>query len=204
MRKIQILGAFIAVLAFSALAVASAGATLWLKNGASLSTADPSTTHGTIILEHTGGTTGTSTIECSGLFIGTVGPGAEDKVTEIENLTGTEKGTKIKCKALAGCFVSEPSVTAKKLPWTTELVLEAGVTWDKQTAAGNGPGWEVECAFGIKVTCEHEEKAKFIKNGASGAEFNYEGKESGEATCSDGGKGVVKGTKGTALGFTVS
>jgi hypothetical protein len=203
MRKIQILGAFIAVLAFSALAVSSAGATLWLEGGKSLSAEKAGTSHGTITLEHTGGTTGTSTVVCSGLFVGTNGPNAQDKVTLVESLNGSEKDL-VKCKATAGCFVAEPTVHAVHLPWTTELVLEGGATWDKQKGTGGEPGWEVECAFGIKVTCAAAEKAKFIANGANGAEFNYEGAASGEATCSDGGKGVVKGTKGVSLGFTVS
>jgi len=210
MRKIQILGAFIAVLAFSALAVASAGATLWLKEGKSLTSPVASTSSGTIVLVHKGGSTGNSRVECTGVFVGKTGAGAKDEITLVENLTHTEKDLVV-CKTLEGCFTSTPTVHAVGLPWATELVLETRKheaeeikgTWDKQSAAGEGPGYEVECLFGIKVTCRGTEFAFFLANDPTGALFDYLGAISGEAKCSDGGIGTIEG-KGLAEGFTVS
>jgi hypothetical protein len=200
MRKIQILGAFAAVLAFSALAVASASATLWLKAGASLSAETAANTHGILILHHTGGLAGSLLIECDGLFVGKVGPGALDLVELVENLSGTEQDL-ISCKVTSGNIFCPTgtlvSVHAVGLPWHTLLVLEAGVTFDEFLTGG----YEVLCN-GNKVECKGANKAKFIKNAANGAEFEFQGTI--KNGCNDpGGEGTILG-KGEVLGFTVS
>ena len=86
MRKMQILGVFIAVLMFSALAVAGASATLWLKAGESVTKNEKAASHGTIILVHEGRSLGAAKVECSGLVEGTVGAGGAGSVTLAENL----------------------------------------------------------------------------------------------------------------------
>ncbi|MGN6373597.1 MAG: hypothetical protein ACTHM1_11525 [Solirubrobacteraceae bacterium] len=194
MRKIQILGAFIAVLAFSALAVASAGATQWLFKNEAIKTAHASNSTGTIDLIKAGGSLGAGDVKCKGEFVGTVGPGAADEITEVVN--GTEKNL-VQCERVSG-FCFSPVMHALKLPWKTELVLVEGVTWDKII----GGEYEFSCVIG-NVACKGEEKTKFLKNTASGAEFGFEGEASGVGTCSDGGTSTISG-KGTSLGVTVS
>jgi len=195
MRKIQILGAFIAVLAVSALAVASAGATLWLKSGESLTKSEPATSHGFIIFHHSGGLFGSALIECTGLFVGTVGPGAEDTITLAESLNGSEKDL-VKCVSLSG-FCGSPTLHAENLPWKTKLVLREGKTFD----VVEGGAYEMLCSIG-KVLCNGTVESDFIGNDADGALFEWLPALT-KTPCSDGGEGTLLGV-GLTLGFTVS
>jgi hypothetical protein len=199
MRKTKILGAFIAVLAFSALAVASASATLWLVGGESLSKATSKPSHGKIFLIHKGGSLGNAKVECDGLFIGTVGPGAEDKITLAESLTG-EQDLIGGCKRIEGfCFGAVIHPTG--LPWTTKLELVGTATWDNTLASG----YNVLCSFGVQVECKGNVKSLFEGNGTNGAKFSFKGAESGEQSCNDGGTGTVESNgAGELLGATVS
>ena len=80
MKKIQILGAFVAVLAFSMMAVSSASATLWLISGKSLTSEVMANRQGTFKLIHNGGLCiGQFKVRCTGLFLGSVGAGALGK-----------------------------------------------------------------------------------------------------------------------------
>jgi hypothetical protein len=203
MRKIQILGAFIAVLAFSMLAVASASATLWLIASKSLTAETAANSHGLIILEHKGGLIGNFKVHCTGLFLGTVGPGALDLVTGVEGLK-KETG-KVSCEFSegGGCGTTGALVlvTALNLPWHTLLVLSGSSTLDHfLSETGKIPGYEVPCGA-LKGNCSGLELTLFTSNGANGAIFEFN--KLVEASCTDGGKGTVTG-KGELLGATVS
>ncbi|MGN6373593.1 MAG: hypothetical protein ACTHM1_11505 [Solirubrobacteraceae bacterium] len=197
MRKIEILGAFIAVLAFSALAVASAGATQWLfKSEAIEGTAHASNRDGTIEINKESGSLGSGVVKCSVTLVELIGPAGADSTLEVTALNGTEKNL-VKCERVSG-FCFSPVLHALKLPWKTELVLRSGVLWDEIS----GSEYELLCVIGM-VACKGEEQAKFLKNSTAGAEFGFEGKESGEGACNDGGTSNITG-KGTSLGVTVS
>ncbi|MGN6373358.1 MAG: hypothetical protein ACTHM1_10280 [Solirubrobacteraceae bacterium] len=175
--------------------VASASATQWLFGGESIKTARATNGEGTIDLHKVNGSLGSGTVKCDGGGSGTVGPGAAGEVTEVKNLSGTEKNL-VTCERVSG-FCFSPVMHALNLPRKGELVLEGGLTWAK----GSGE-FEFSCVVG-NVACKGEGKAKFTKNTSAGAEFASEGEASGVATCSDGGTVTVTGN-GTALGVTVS
>jgi hypothetical protein len=210
MRKIQILGAFIAVLAFSALAVASASATLWLVNSKSLVGTEKvaASSHGLLLLHLLKipllGGGGQVLVDCTGLFHGTVGPGAEDEITEVLGLALSEKNI-IKCKVQSStntiCVTgNEVTVQALHLPWKTLLVLEGNLTWDNFTGTGGETGYESECK-GLKPVCNQNERSHFDENLANGALFLFTGER--KTTCTPSGEGTVLGM-GEVLGATVS
>jgi hypothetical protein len=201
MRKIQILGAFVAVLAFSALVVSSTSATLWLVGGESLTKAASKPSHGIIIFVHQGGSLGTAKIRCTVLLVGTVGPGAEDKITLVESLTG-EKDLLGNCTTLSG-FCLGAVIHPVGLPWKTRLELVGTQTWDVTFAAG----FNVLCSFGVQVECKGNVESLFEGNGTNGAKFSFKGPEGFEQLCSDGGLGIIESedlAPGETLGATVS
>jgi hypothetical protein len=211
MRKIQILGAFVAALAFSALAVASASATLWLISGKSLTVETSIDSHGLLLLEHTkipallGG--GEVVLDCTGLGHGSVGPGALDLITEFLGLSSTEKNV-IKCTVSrstnALCKVGNAATAqADNLPWHTLLLLEGTLTVDhiETSPAGKEVGWEASCN-GFSTLCSRaSELIHFDENLTNGALLLFLGVE--KAACSGGGEGFVKGMV-EILGATVS
>jgi len=201
MRKFQILGAFAAVLAFSALTVASASATLWLIGGKSLTSRVLADTHGELELRHTGGLGGTITILCSGLAHGWVGTGAKDEVTSILGLKG--ELNKLTCLAHTGNSLCPAGtlvlVTALGLPWLTELKLVGSETIDEAKGTAEETGYSTECK-GISIGCQKNETFKFDENLANGALFLANGVA---APCSDGGTGKLVGMA-EVLGATVS
>lgn len=210
MRKIYIVSlALFAVLAFSAVAVGSASATLWLVNGKSPLVATKVTIHGTIILHHKAGSAGNILIECTGLLEGTVGPGASDEITKVFDLSGkeiTETGTGIECKVTESDNVfcaagSKATVNPLHLNWKTELVLSGGSTFDNlEEVSGKGlPGWTSTCL--VTVKCEGKDRSKFLSNGTNGAKLKFEAEL--KASCSDGGEGTLLG-EGEVLGATIS
>ena len=84
MKKIQILGlSLVAVFALSASVASMASAAEWLVKGEALLTAAPS--EGTGELELGDAKLGLL-MTCSGILVGTVGPGAADTVTEVLKL----------------------------------------------------------------------------------------------------------------------
>lgn len=208
MRYIRTLVAFIAVLAFSTLAVASASATLWLKNGSSLTREEAMDIHGLTLLHHTGGIAGSTTVHCTGLLHGTAGPGALDLVSFVLNLAGTETNT-IECEFSEGgsCGTTKEKikVTAVNLPWHTLLELMTnGVTLDhflEETAKTWGVEWACPKIFGFKGKCEGLITADFLENGPSGSILNWLGEP--ETSASDGGKCTVLGS-GETLGYAIS
>jgi len=203
MKKVKILGVLVAALAFSAIAVAGASATLWLKNGVSLTKEEPADAHGELVLHHTGGFGGTILILCTGLTHGFVGPGAKDKTTSVEGLN-KELNT-VECLVHTGnlgCPAgTKVSVKADGLPWETELLLNGTLTEDDLVGTGGvETGYTTTCN-GISIKCDKNEKSHFASNLANGALFEFLG--TNEAACSDGGKGTILGM-GEVLGFTVS
>lgn len=174
MKKLHILGvAIVAVLAFGAIAVASASAAVtflladWLLNGAVTTTKVPTSATGEILLEDRNALKLgiAAKVLCSGILDGTVGPESEDEITEVLSLTGESisltalSGTFIACTGDASC--ETPHVWAVHLPWNTELEL-----WEEGTESGfvililekgtsGKPGWYVECTvLGTKITDE--------------------------------------------------
>src|SRR5690242_569550 len=103
-----------AAIAWISFIAADASATLWLKNGASITTATAASIHGTVIMRHEGGVLGSTYLECSGLTVGTVGPGAENHGTLLESLTGEKDLSR--CHVVQG-FCSETIDHPLNLPW---------------------------------------------------------------------------------------
>ena len=212
MRKIHIVGlALVAAFAFSAVAVASASAHEWLtKAGAKVEKAEKSTTDGLLLLHLKkigaleGG--GELTVHCEGSFDGTVGPGAADKVEKVLGTKG-ELGTEaspIKCEVVEStnsiCKAKTAvSVIPIHVPWATELLLIGSTLYDHFFEEGtNGqPGYKTTCN-GIGVTCEGLERAEFLANIETGAEFTFLGELKAEK-CTFG-EGFVLG-HGVVLGF---
>jgi hypothetical protein len=199
MRKIQTITlALVAVLAFSAVAAASASAAKpeWLIAGKALIAKEPSATKGKVKLVHTGGITGSTTVECDGEFTGTIGPGKEDTITAATDLTGKSP---VDCTVLVGnaffCAAGSLAlVTAIHLPWKTELLEPvAGEIRDDILNSGAGePGYKVVCN-GVTVECEGKTSSKFVKNVATGAEFVFDAKSEESKSCTDGGKAKIEG-----------
>jgi hypothetical protein len=207
MRKVQILGALFAVLAFSAIAVADASATLWLEAGVSPTKEVARTSHGTILLAVEDLFGRKASINCTGLFIGTVGPGNLDLVTLVEGLN--KETDLISCtiesdaNEICGKVNELVIVHVLNLPWKTELVLSGAKTLDLFLKTGTAaPGYETLCPKGLNGRCVGKESAEFTGNGVNGAKFTFLGVAPEE--CSFGLKtGKVSGN-GEMLGATVS
>jgi hypothetical protein len=200
-KKFQILGAFAAVLAFSALTVASASATLWLIGGKSLMVRTLVDAHGELTLSHTGGLAGTLRILCSFLLHGFVGPTTKDEVTDVLGLKG--ELNKLTCLVHTGNLLCSAGtlilMTAAHLPWLTELKLVGTETVDEMKGTGGETGFSTECN-GTSIECSKNETFKFDENLANGALFLAKGLA---ATCTDGGTGTLSGMV-EVLGATVS
>jgi hypothetical protein len=172
MRKIQILGlALFAVFAFGAISAASALAVSeWLVEGAALTAPLASETEGLLFLvQLEGGTTVLNEIDCEGIFDGTIGPGATDKITEVLNLADAAigltalTGLALNCTvtksagALTDCRVNTlANVWAINLPWSTSIELMGGTTFLDKLGPGTGgePGYTVECEAVIGIRAE--------------------------------------------------
>jgi hypothetical protein len=200
MRKIQVLVAFVAVLAFGALAASSASAaTEWLVSGKHPTAETSAPAHGLLQLTSDG-----VTFHCTGLFIGTVGPGALDLITLAENLTGTEKDL-VSCEvtkdpfSVCGGVKALATLHAVNLPWHTMLELSGSTTVDHilPTTAG----YEAVCSNGFKNKCEGLELSKFLGNDSDGALFEYNELETSKCSI---GTGKIEKSVGLVLGATVS
>ena len=210
MKKIQILGALIAVLAFSAMAVSSASATLWLIGGKSLTSEVLVNSHGSIILHHAGGLIGGFKVKCTGLFLGFVGAGALDKITNVEGLKKELKTVECEFTEGGNCGTTSAkvNVTAINLPWHTLLELVKDSNGQESTIdhileeVNKKPGYEVPCPkVGLTGNCSGLELELFTGNGTNGAIFEF--KELEKNSCTDGGTGTITGT-GELLGAQVS
>jgi hypothetical protein len=204
------------VFAFQAVTVTNAlGFTpKWLFESELLFEAKPASVHSAMRLVHEGGITGKYKIECTMLLTGTVGPLAEDSSTGVEGLGGNEKGI-LACKAVEGICETPVLTVPIKLPWKTMLSFEeggGGLVWDTLSSGGTGePEWEMLCSRkggeSRRVFCGAKYRQRFIENSVSGAAFVWEGRTSGESTCTDGGKAFLEqpaGTRNVVLGITGS
>jgi hypothetical protein len=190
-RIIQIFGALLAVLAFSAVAATSAFAgDEWLVGGKVVTTSVGTVSTGKwLFLGLSFGGFVKTHIVCNGELLGTVdglnvnGKGT-DTITEIHNLALTQLKT-ITCEVLSGekgpCSTTLALVTALHLPWSSELVLKTGDTKPRDLFSSGGtgePGFEFECATStgkFKETCEGKMETEQLKNegsGGVGAEIN--------------------------------
>jgi hypothetical protein len=94
MRKIHLLGlALLGVLAFSAVVAASAFAGEWLVEGAKLENAVQAETEGLLFLTTLENGNVLATVDCEGIFDGTIGPGANDLIEDVLNLAHEAIGT---------------------------------------------------------------------------------------------------------------
>lgn len=139
MRKIHILGiALCAAFAFSAIAAASAFAVSeWLFNGNVISTELETDTEGTLTLLVLSGATLVNEIDCSGLFMGGVGPGAVNLVLDLFSLPPNNvvieelPGTALTCETLTNPTGMACGVALETLIWADELRLGAEpLTWE--------------------------------------------------------------------------
>lgn len=137
MRKIHRLGlALFAMFAFGAMAAASAfAADEWLFNGSPITVELPTNTEGTLTLDvlNLEGVL-VNAINCSGLFEGTVGPGAIDLVLDLFSLTGALigelGGTSLDCETVSNPTGMACPVGGETLLWVDELSLTLGLTWE--------------------------------------------------------------------------
>jgi hypothetical protein len=216
MRKIQILGLLVGVFAFAAIAAASAtAAPEWLVNGGMASKV-AATDSGSIEVEDTGAKT---SIECNGVLVGTVGPGAAGEITLVEDLeakdvTKANEGnattgwldckivTKGICEEARGALVK---VFPLHLPWITTLALNANATSgfvDNISNSESNPGYEVKChVIGIEAgdTCSGDTGGE-VANGTSDVTGTFSANEliTPRASCTVGGAKTAKST-GTGL-----
>jgi len=163
MRKFQWFGiAVVAVLLFGVAVASSASAAVtfllaeWLVNGKSIAEGESFNVEskGTLLLEDLKTLLGASSIECTGIFMGWVGPDGLDLISEVLNASGEAisstplSGVALECKEEKIC--EEALVWPLHLGWETLLEL-----WEVGGASGfvdlilpdgNGnPGWYVIC-----------------------------------------------------------
>jgi len=162
MRKFQWFGiAVVAVLLFGVVVASSASAAVtfllaeWLINGKPIAEGESFNVEvsGTILMEDKKTLLGASSIECTGIFMGWVGPDGLDLISEVltasaEPISSTPlSGLALECKEEAVC--AEPLVWPLHLGWETLLELweqgsENGFV-DLITGESGNPGWYVIC-----------------------------------------------------------
>ncbi len=169
--------AMLAVIAFSAIAVASSASAAvvfllaeWLRNGVGITETLLSLAEGELLLENKNAPVikKPASVTCSGMLNGSVGVNGADEITEL--LTLAEEATN--ATPLAGGFLSctkgtgdevceaGSKVWAVNLPWLTILVLweEGGVTGFadllKPHTGGGNVGWYVECKTALVTLSE--------------------------------------------------
>jgi len=204
--RMALLTAF-AVLAFSAVAVASASAATveWLAGGAVIAAPLAATITGQLLLEDMGPKTD---VLCSGSLLGTVGAGALDLIESVEGLEGRKE--KILCSFIAAgtCEAAmAPELTAIDLPWLTELFLDeptvvGGLIVDLILEdEGHGePGYLLEClvaGFTIDDSCKAVESSADVKNTATDVEAEFS--EENELI-TPAGNCSIGGTKAALIG----
>ena len=202
----------LAVLAFSAVSVATASAevALWLANGNTITVLTLSDIEGLVVLENVIPLIGTIKIECSDIFDGSVGAEGEDQITEVLDLEAKKVGAPLSAEFVncvvisttnaALCELGElAEVWAENLPWTTQLELMTTVgqeILDLITAGTGGlPGYEVRCVITKSENLCEIPLSGIATNVAGGVLIVNLRTES--ETCTTG-KGFVEG-EGTAL-----
>jgi hypothetical protein len=225
MKRLRFVGvgaALLAVLAMSAMAVASSASAVtfllafWAVKGTDTTTTVLSESTGELLLENEKSVAGKAALQkCSGILVGDVGPNSADDITEVLTLAGVKvsptalTGTNVTCELEAICENSS-KVWAVNLPWLTEVEL-----WEEGTESGfvdllaphtggGNVGWYVECKTSLLTVSEEcltPQGAASQKNGATGVEAEFSlaftllmGAK--EALCSGNKEetGVVQGT----------
>jgi len=174
MRKLKIVGlALFALVAFSAVAAASASAHTWEEDGSEILTAKEGTTEGLILLEDMGAP-GKPDLLCSGKFTGTFGPGGSTMITMIEdlevpaNLEDANTLSWLKCEFTAKglCEGTLVLVMPQGLPWKDKLNVRVGKLVDEI----EGVSYTVLCETFLGTTedtCSGTSVGE-VKNGTSG------------------------------------
>jgi hypothetical protein len=215
MRKLRVVGlAFFAVLAFGAIAVASASAlsSVWLVNASTIGSKVLVLSEATVLLEDMGLVPAGFTCALVANE-GWVGPGSEDEVTSVTfnvaNCFKDPKSENLENKEVANGCTSIDNVAAIGLPWKTLIVLSGAVFLDQITGTAT-PGYLVECGTSLGLVddaCTTQKGTTILKNNASNgvtAEFPAKPESESEfANCSVGGNlnGLVVGE---SLTFTES
>src|ERR1022692_675017 len=175
MKRLRFVGvgaALLAVLAMSAMAVASSASAVtfllafWAVKGTDITTTVLVESSGELLLENEKSVAGKAALEkCSGILDGFVGPNSADDVTELLTLAGVGvsqtalSGTAISCTLEAVCE-SSSKVWAVHLPWLSEVEL-----WEQGTESGfvdllmphtggGNVGWYVECKTSLLTVSE--------------------------------------------------
>jgi hypothetical protein len=173
--------AFLVVFALGVSAVASASAAEWLVGGVAANKA-PSEGNGMLIFVDS---KINLSMECSGIFDGTIGPGAADSVTEVLTLgkVAASLAAPLVCTALGGCEAAgKTEVAPEGLPWTTELT---STTTDLTVKATY---WSTCRVLGLQTTeeCTTENSSYKVVNVTGGVEA--QGEITPLANCTVGGK----------------
>ena len=192
MRKIQIMGLLCAVCAFSMVAVASSSAAEWLLNGGAIATPDPVETSGELNLDVLVLGVLAVSLKCSGIFDGTVGPGAADLVEKLLNLAKEEIGKELVGLSLSCAVVTSAfeecgpvgglaEVWTDNLPWATTLELEGTTVLDDFPT---NSGYHVLCSTGKENLCTGLARA-LLTNETGGVGGSFE-EANNEETCTIG------------------
>ena len=192
MRKIQILALLCAVCTFSMVTVASSSAAEWLLNGAAITTPDQVETTGELNMDILVLGVLAVALKCSGIFDGTVGPGATGLVEKVLNLTKEEIGKELvglalSCEVVTSAFEECGKVGGlaefwtDNLPWTTRLELEVTTVLDDFPSTS---GYHVLCSNGKENLCTGLEQA-LLTNETGGVGGSFE-EASNEETCTTG------------------
>jgi hypothetical protein len=188
MKRIHVIGvALLAMFALSAIVASAASAVTflpaeWLINGEKLAAALAITQEGELNLINTNGGGFGIRVEilCSGILLGTVGPGAADSTTGLQNLakeaiSGTPlTGLALTCTNDAGC--TEPKVWAEELPWKTSVdLMEDGAETFFVDLLENGKYYAECLILGIAVSelCTAPVTAIQLTNEAAGVDATF-------------------------------
>jgi hypothetical protein len=166
MKKIYITGlALLAVVAFSAVATASAFAENpeWLIKGAAIAAGvkDSTEAAGSLTLSDLEvPIIGTAAVKCEGFFDGTVSSGGKGEITKVLNTSKEEVGEKLTGTALLCSEITNCEGTSSAwpigLPYASQLELEGTKVIRNMTSPTiHTTGYEIECkAFGVTETDE--------------------------------------------------
>ncbi|MGN6372398.1 MAG: hypothetical protein ACTHM1_05340 [Solirubrobacteraceae bacterium] len=204
MRNVKVLcAAFLAVLAFGAVSAAGANASEWLESGAKMGAAGAATTSGswTLVGKSFFGFV-TTEVTCTGALLGTVGTGAKDEVTLVEDNKGHKggNGTKLECVVSSvnpgGCKAGETAVVEPThMPWPSTLTKGTKFPTDTFTGTGGEPGFTVSCN-GHTNTCVGKVVSQELKNNANGTVSGEVSKSKSES-CTEGGSSAEVNASGT-------
>ncbi len=182
-----------ATVAIAGIVSAPASALQWLVGGKGLTAPVFIKASGT--LAYADLSSGT-TIICEGTSEGTVGPGARDLISSIEQS---------RCKFVTGlqgsCESEEntvPTMVQLNLPYLSLLLTKGSLTLDRITAEkGSGPGWALKCGVGgiLKVTdeCGAGYTNTLVVNEAAGVVTPFNEVEPYSCTFGNSTSGMISG-----------